>query len=86
MFAGLVVYLAEQQPAAIAQLRGVATKLMPGVDHCPRLGFGPQLMAAEQLGEHRRLRHGRVEIEQGHGGIACHHQARFVEGLGQYVG
>ncbi len=86
MFAGAVIHLAEQQATAIAQLRVVGAELMPGIHHRPRFGFGPQLVAAEQFGEHWRFGHGWVEVEQGHGGVARHDQARFVEGLGQDVG
>jgi len=86
MFAGLVVHLAQQQPTAVAQLRGIAAELVPGVDHRARFCFGPQLVAAEQFGEYRRFGHRRVEVEQGHGGVARHDKARLVEGFGQNVG
>lgn len=59
---------------------------MPGVDHCPGFGLGPQFMTAEQLGEHRGLGHREGEVQQGHGGVAGHDQARLADGLGQDMG
>ncbi|MNZ92954.1 hypothetical protein D3C78_1120010 [compost metagenome] len=75
MLASVVVDLAQQQPAAIAQARVITTELVSGIDHRPWLGLAPQLVAAKQLGEHRRVRLGRLQIQQGHGGLAGHHQA-----------
>jgi len=59
---------------------------MPGIDHCPWLGFGPELVTAEQLGEYRRLGHGRVQVQQCHGRGARDHQPRVGDGLGQHMG
>jgi len=86
VFAGLVVDLAQQQTATVAQLWVVRTELMPGINHRPRDRIGPELVAAEQFGELRGFGHGRVEVEQRHGCWAGHHQARVVDGLGQHMG
>ncbi|MNV79424.1 hypothetical protein D3C71_1729770 [compost metagenome] len=43
-------------------------------------------MAAEQLGEHRQVGLGRVEVEQGQGRLTGYHQARLGDGLWQHLG
>ncbi|MNE25991.1 hypothetical protein D3C80_1193400 [compost metagenome] len=86
VLARVVVHFAQQQAAAIAQARVVGTELMPGIDHCPRLGLGPEFVPAEQFGEHIGLRLAWIEVEQLHGGIAGHHQARVEDGLWQHRG
>jgi len=86
MLARVVIDLAQQQPAAIAQLRVVGAELMTGIDHGARFGVGPQGVATKELGEYRVLGHGRVEVEQRHGGVAGNHHARRIDRLGQHVG
>lgn len=86
MFAGGVVHLAQQQAATIAQLGVVGAELMPGIDHRPGLRFGPQLVPAEQLGEHRAFGGLGGQVQQRHGRRAGHHQAWMVDRLGQYMG
>ena len=73
MLARFVVNLAQQQSAPVTQLRVVRAKLMPGIDHRSRLGLGPQLVPAEQLGKYRCFGHGRVEIQQRHGRFTRYH-------------
>ncbi|MCY1433267.1 hypothetical protein D9M71_492900 [compost metagenome] len=86
VFAGVIDHLAQQQAASITQARVVGAELMPGIDHRPRLGLGPEFVAAEQFGEHIGLRLAWIEVEQLHGGIAGHHQARVEDGLWQHRG
>ncbi|MNE30679.1 hypothetical protein D3C80_1242110 [compost metagenome] len=83
-FAGVVVHFAQQQAAAITQARIVGAELMPGVDHRPRLGLGPQLVAAEQFGKYRGMGFGWLQVEQRHGRFAGDHQARLGDRLGQH--
>ncbi len=86
VLAGLVHHLAEQQASAVAELRVVTAELVAGIDHRARLGGGPDLVPGEQFGEQRLLGFGRVEIQQGHRRLACHHQARRFQRLRRYLG
>ncbi|MNP14731.1 hypothetical protein D3C76_1070650 [compost metagenome] len=82
----IVVDFAQQEAATITQARVVGAELMPGIDHRPRLGLGPEFVAAEQFGKHFCLRLAWVQVEQLHGCIACHHQPRVEDGLWQHRG
>ncbi|MOA15335.1 hypothetical protein D3C78_1354870 [compost metagenome] len=86
VLARVVEHLAQQQPTPVAQARVVGAELVPRIDHGPWLGLGPELVPGKQLGEHLGLGLGRIEIEQGHGRWAGHHQARLGDGLGQHLG
>ncbi|MNQ87856.1 hypothetical protein D3C85_1030960 [compost metagenome] len=84
VFAGVIDHLAQQQAASITQARVVDAELMPGIDHRPRFGLGPELVPGEQLGEHLAIGLGRIQVEQRHGRRACHYQMRLGNGLGQH--
>ncbi|MCY1446992.1 hypothetical protein D9M71_635900 [compost metagenome] len=86
MLASVVEHLGQQQATAITQAWVVGAELVAGIDHRPWVGLFPQLVAAKQLGEHRQLGLGRVEVEQGHGRLARYHQARVCDGFGQDLG
>ncbi|MDT4858272.1 hypothetical protein FQZ97_927330 [compost metagenome] len=86
VLAGVIDHLAQQQAAAIAQSWVVDAELMPGIDHGPRFGLGPELVPGEQLGEHLAIGLGRIQVEQRHGRRACHYQMRLGNGLGQHLG
>ncbi len=86
VLAGLVDHLAEQQSAAVAQLRVVAAELMAGVDHRSWFGGRPDLVPGEQLDEQRLLGFGRVQIQQRHGRLADDHQAWIVQWLRRDLG
>ncbi len=72
----VIQHFGQQQAAAITQAWVIGAELMAGIDHSPRVGLFPQLLATEQLGENRQLCLGRVEVEQRHGRLARYHQAR----------
>ncbi|MNO62825.1 hypothetical protein D3C76_535060 [compost metagenome] len=86
VFACVVEHFGQQQATAVAQTRVVRAELVAGINHRPRVGLFPQFVAAEQLGEHRQVGLGGVEVEQGHGRLARYHQARVCNGLGQHLG
>ena len=67
VLSGLVDHLAQQQPATVAQARGVAAELVPGIDHGARLGFLPEFVSGEQFGELGALCFASGEIEQSQG-------------------
>ncbi|MNE62185.1 hypothetical protein D3C80_1574530 [compost metagenome] len=86
MLAFVVEHFGQQQAAAIAQARVVGAELVAGVDHRAWVGLFPEFLAAEHFGEQGRFGLGWVQVEQGHGRRACHHQAWVCDGLGQDLG
>ena len=61
--AGAVDHFAEQDRAAIAELRREAAELMPGIDLRDRLGTFGHLVAGEDIGAGRARQRGDVEAE-----------------------
>ena len=63
-FARLVLYLAQQDGAAVAQLRHVLAELVAGIEHRQRIAARQQTVADEMLGKIGARRFAVIEIDQ----------------------
>jgi hypothetical protein len=63
-FAGGILYFAQQDRAAVAQLRDVMAELVTGIERRDRVHSRQQLVAGQRFDQFRARHFARVEVEQ----------------------